>query len=740
MSTFFKELKNRNVYKVATAYAITAWLLIQVVDTVGPNLGWPDAVENNLIKILVVGFPIALVLTWLYEFTPQGLKRTGKIQEETPDNRRAGRRLNRMIIGTLAILICFLLVERFFLAGYTTINERQKASIAVLPFINMSSDEKNAYFADGLTESILNKLAQLSGMQVTARSSAFQFIEKNKDIREIAKLLEVNYILEGSVQFDSRSNRIKITTQLINATNGYHLWSDTYEDYFEEIFDIQEKVSREVASQLQVKLLPREEQSLANKSTQNTEAYKLFLQAREYSQLRDETSLKKGIDLLEQAIELAPEYAEAHAELAFLYNQRHFYGILDKETRDENMKIHMEKALKLDPEKPEVLRAKTVYDLVMGNSDTTQRIEDLRKAITINPNYADGHYGLGMALNAAMQPKAALKYFAKTAELDPLNDFYRTQYLNMLFFLHRQHDKALDLVNQHLSKRPSDRLLTLKSRMLASAPYGDLAEAFKIRFQALNRDPNNRRLLTVTLRGAMELDLEPLAAKIVRSIQLNFSDPKVLSNQILLWYYYKQDYTKAREIIDYLDNEEKLDTKTIAFERSWISLMLGEVDKAQKIFEEAFTDVISDTTFEKIDFSNSEYYAYYGELLKANGRDEKADQIASHICEYYSERLKNFPLMSDHGKYQDKLVCYYLTDKDKFVSYLEDVFFEKKDRLDWYADLKSRFFVLFENDPQYRQLYSKIKAETHRMRAEVIKYLKEEGDWDPAWDKEIGLE
>ena len=366
MSNFFNELKTRNVYKAATAYAVTAWLILQVVDILGPNLGWPDSIGPLTTKILLVGFPITLVLTWLYEFTPQGLKRTGAIQQDTQDNRRAGKRLNTAIIGVLAIAICLMLVERVFFAGNVSINERQQASIAVLPFVNMSSDEENEYFADGLTEQILDELANLSGLKVPARTSSFKFKDKNEDIREIGKLLGVNYILEGSVQFDSRRNRIKITTQLINAGNGYHLSSETYEDDFEGIFTIQEDVARKVASKLSVVLLPEEDKVLTRKPTENPEAYKLYVKARTFSVKRNDDDLKKAIALLNQAIEIDPYFAEAYAELCFLYGQRHFYGNLPLTERNEKMQFHLNKALELAPEKPEVIRAKALWGAQNG--------------------------------------------------------------------------------------------------------------------------------------------------------------------------------------------------------------------------------------------------------------------------------------------------------------------------------------------------------------------------------------
>ena len=418
MSNFFNELKNRNVYKAATAYVVTGWLIMQVVDTMSNNLSWPPEIAYWITNVLIVGFPITLVATWLYEVTPHGLKRTGSVQEDTPENRRSGKRLNHLIIGALALTICFMLVERVFFAGNVSINKRHQASIAVLPFVNMSSDEENEYFADGLTEQILDELANLSGLQVPARTSTFTYKDKNEDVREIGKKLGVNYVLEGSVQFDSRRNRIKITTQLINTNNGYHLWSETYEDDFNEIFTIQEDVSRKVASKLRVELLPEEEKGLSKKLTENNEAYKLYLKSRQFSMKRTDSDLNQAIELLNKAIEVDPNFAEAHAELSYLYGQLHFYGNLSEKERDEMMKHHLDIAMDIAPEKPEVLWAKARY-YSKDPKDSSQVIEDLRKAIELKPNYADAYYSLSAALRGAKQHKLGLAANEKAVELDP---------------------------------------------------------------------------------------------------------------------------------------------------------------------------------------------------------------------------------------------------------------------------------------------------------------------------------
>ena len=416
MSNFFNELKNRNVYKAATAYVVTGWLIMQVVDTMSNNLEWPPAIASWITKILIVGFPITLVITWLYEVTPQGLKRTGAVQQDTRENRRSGKRLNQIIIGVLGIAICFMLVERIFFAGKVSINKRQEASIAVLPFVNMSAGDENEYFADGLTEQVLDELANLSGLQVPARTSSFKFKDTKEDVRSIGEQLDVNYVLEGSVRYDESSNRIKITTQLINATNGYHISSKTYDENFERIFEIQEDVARKVAQELEVQILPREEKALASRKTDNPEAYKLYVKARTFSVKRNDDDLKKAIALLNQAIEIDPEFAEAYAELCFLYVQRHFYGNLPLAERNEKMQYYLNKAMELAPEKPEVLRAKAIWRAQNG-VDLDETIQDLQKAVKLKPNYADGHFLLGQQLGWNNQMDQSLKSMERALEL-----------------------------------------------------------------------------------------------------------------------------------------------------------------------------------------------------------------------------------------------------------------------------------------------------------------------------------
>ena len=202
-----------------------------------------------------------------------------------------------------------------------------------------------------------------------------------------------------------------------------------------------------MASKLRVELLPEEDKELSKKPTENTDAYKLFLEARQYSQLREDAPLKKAIELLEEAIRLDPDFAEAHAELSFLYHQRYYYGSLDKEIRDEKMKYHIEKALELAPDKPEVVRANAVYIQEIGEYSETEIINSLRESLKVNPNYADGHFALSSALSRDGQHELALKSMERTVELDPLNFFYSRMLAQELFHIHKRYDEALAIVD-----------------------------------------------------------------------------------------------------------------------------------------------------------------------------------------------------------------------------------------------------------------------------------------------------
>jgi TolB-like protein/Tfp pilus assembly protein PilF len=635
-----------------------------------------------------------------------------------------------------------MLVERVFFAGNVSINKRQEASIAVLPFVNMSAEEENEFFADGLTEQILDELAQLSGLQVTARTSSFKFKDKNEDVRKIGEELTVNYILEGSVQYDGRRNRIKITTQLINANNGYHLWSETYEDDFDEVFGIQEDVSRKVASQLKVQLLPEEEKALSSKLTDNTEAYKLYLKARQFSMKRTDSDLQKAIELLNQALELDSNFAEAHAELAFVYPQRHFYGNLSKEDRDELRQYHLDRALELAPDKPEALRAKALR-IYQERGDSSQVINDLRRAIKLKPSYADGYYFLNQALSWAKQPELALKSLEKAVELDPLNNFFAEMLASRYFYSEKQYARALDILDRTIANDSSGRSLRFKALMIANHPYGDMVQAFKLIHKAGKSEPYIMGNLNYQAMFALDLDLPQVSEKFLDILKVRYPDNEVHTfSNVSFLHAYKKEFSKQKDWIDFWVSEKSLDKKTEVFERVGVNVGKGKNKEALELFESEFPELKNGSPdINYLDYGTAEDWVFYIDLLKLNKVDERADSLVTEICDFYKGQIAKDSLMPSGFRYNILLDCYYLSDDLRnFTRTLRERYFDKRSRFQVYSHMMVGWYQRFESLPEYQDLFREIETETHRMRAEVIEYLKEEGDWDPAWDEELGLD
>jgi TolB-like protein len=745
MSNFFEELKNRNVYKVATAYAICSWGVIQVVNTIGPNLAWPDSIASLITRIVLVGFPIALVLTWLYEFTPQGLKLTGKVQQETTDNRKAGKRLNHIIIGVLAFTICFMLVERVFFADRTTINKTQKASIAVLPFENLSLDVDYAFFANALPARIIDELSIISGLSVTNRTSSFGAKENIQSAKEMAELLNVNYLLDGELQFDSRFNRIRISAQLINAANGYIMWSQTFEDSFDQVQDIQEKVCREVSSKLRVHLLPEEDQVLSEQITDNQEVYKLFLKAKELTMNRTEKDLLKAIELLEQAIAMEPNFAEGHAQLVSSHGLRRGYGNASKEEVRPKMKEHLDKALAIAPEKPEVLFAKATFEF-RTLDEKTNVVADLRKAIEKKPGYVEAHYELYNALTATGQPELGFESLQKVLQLDPGNSFYNAMLARHLFWGLNQKERAIAVIDRQLMIAPdapnANRLALFKSLFVVEA-YGDLVESFKLKYWEYKKDPSERWNLNYGALGALGVDFWPWSEKLARTIQLRYADSKAIWNNLGAIYLFKRDMEAYEDLVNYAIQEQWLTKQEIILDKTHLQVMAGNYEQALNIFESGYPHFKSEEVLKEEDmtFENELNVIVYADLLRMNGLKEKADLYAEKLCAFYNKRTATDSEISEHRKNEMKLDCFYAMDqKEDFLRELDNIYFVKNDKMDWFVNMKSGYYLRYENDPGYQRVFKKIETEVHRQRAEVIEFLKQEDDWNPAWDKALGLE
>src|SRR5262249_19777738 len=314
--SFFSELKRRNVYKVAAAYGVVAWLLMQVASQIFPFFEIPNWVVRLVVLLLIIGFPIALIIAWAFETTPEGIKRT-EVADAAGQRSRGGAWIYVVLIGA-ALSVGLFLIGRYT-AGHGTsrVSEITTASpeksIAVLPLINESGDPKDEYFSDGLSEELIAALAQISGLKVIGRSSSFRFKDRKEELRTIGEKLGVSTLLDGTVR--KQGDRVRIVAELVNAADGIQLWTQTFDRELKDIFDVQEEIARAVAQSLKVTLLGSEEKP-TQMATNSVEGHNAYLQARFHRQRGNVEDYRKAITYFDRAIELDPNYALAYAERA----------------------------------------------------------------------------------------------------------------------------------------------------------------------------------------------------------------------------------------------------------------------------------------------------------------------------------------------------------------------------------------------------------------------------------------
>lgn len=324
ISSFVSELRRRRVFRVAGVYAVIAWLMIQIAETVFPYLLIPDWAVRLVIVLSLLGLPIAVVLAWAYELTPDGMQRATPQRDDgaapPPPAGGRGRALPLAIAGSVAVLLGVVLVAGYgFMRGgdAAPAEDRPISSIAVLAFEDMSPAQDQEYFGDGIAEELLDALTRIPGLEVASRTSAFSFKDKDAGIGEIASALGVQAVLEGSVR--TSGDRLRITAQLIDARTDRHLWSETYDRDFTDIFVVQDDISRSIIGALRGRLA-RSRGSLVQSGTSDAEAYRLFLQGRHALSEGGAGAADRAIGPLEQAIERDPEYAEAYGVLADAYS------------------------------------------------------------------------------------------------------------------------------------------------------------------------------------------------------------------------------------------------------------------------------------------------------------------------------------------------------------------------------------------------------------------------------------
>ena len=426
--SLFTELKRRNVLRVAAAYLVVGWLLTEVLTTILPTLGAPNWVAKAVILSFAFGFIPAVILSWVYELTPDGIKKETDVDRDDSARSIAVGKLDYFTIFGVILGIVFI---AFFSASQTPEDSETTAatvsqeSVAVLPFVNMSKDKDNEYFSDGLTETLLHMLAQIPGLKVAARTSSFAFKGQNMDIREIADALQVAHILEGSVQ--QAGNRVRITAQLIRASDGYHVWSENFDRDSDDIFGIQDEIAAKVGSALSASLLGTGgETSVAGVGTDNPDAYDLYLQALKQRETFSYGGLEAAEQLLKGALTIDPNFLDAKTELASNYLSQLETGLMNQDDAFAAVMAITDQVLAASPNN---VGARAIQVFLRAVPSTTEissmsmvdAILELEDLVAEHPRELQARLLLSQLLKGTQQSDRALQLQQDALELDPYN-------------------------------------------------------------------------------------------------------------------------------------------------------------------------------------------------------------------------------------------------------------------------------------------------------------------------------
>ncbi|MCH7510681.1 MAG: tetratricopeptide repeat protein [Proteobacteria bacterium] len=451
--SIFRELKRRNVIKVAIAYAVVAWLLIEVTATVFPILKLPDWSVTLVTAFILIGFPLALILAWAFEITPEGIKLEKDVDRSQSITHITGRNIDYIIIAALVLALSFFAFDKFVLGPSRDADlvqatteavtewvtapgksETAEKSIAVLPFVNMSDDPGNEYFSDGISEELLNVLIKVEGLRVVSRTSSFAFKGKDISIPEIARKLNVDHVLEGSVR--KAGNTVRVTAQLIDVRTDSHLWSGTYDRELEDIFAIQDEIAGQIVQALKIALGAGQMEAMvqARNPTENLAAYELYLRGRYAWQRRAERdNLRRAIGLFQQATKLDPQFARAWSSLAAAHTTLPDYSDAPAAEQYPLAVSAAHKALMLDDSLAEAYAV--LGDMARVDRKWEEAEAYYLRAIASEPKNSTAHVWYGEYFVMVGRLRNALEQFRIAYQLDPLHPVTNKSMAAIYFFL-----------------------------------------------------------------------------------------------------------------------------------------------------------------------------------------------------------------------------------------------------------------------------------------------------------------
>jgi TolB-like protein/Tfp pilus assembly protein PilF len=740
LNSFLTQLKQRQVFKVATIYAVSAWPLIQIADLAVPALGLPDSVMTLLLKLFLFGFPISLIFAWLYNFTSTGIVRVkdSDMEEVTP---QVNVKTTIAIAGTLVLALLVTLLIQLWLEEKTpshvsakpdrqtiatgkSLSDTKKESIAILPFIPFSDDIEDEFFADGMVEELLNLLAKIPDLQVAARTSSFAYKGvSNKTIVEIGRELGVDTILEGSIRKNDVTNKVRITAQLIKISTGEHLWSETYDREYRDIFKIQDDIARAVVNKMKVTLLGQVTPIKFIAETENVDAMVAFGKGQKELSHRTVPSINSALEHFKQATEFDGNYARAYVGIADANILLALYGNSSQQAYHDNAKKALESAFRLNPN---LAAAYATQGLLLTEAEPKKAEQSFQKAIAINPNYAMTYMWYGSLLQNKGDMSGARDLFEQAYVLDPKSPVAAYN-VALCYYQAGSDKKAMEIFSKIISNDPYyPAAYNLVGDILTAR--GRLDESISMYKRALDVDPINKGAIQGLLIANMDMgqvkktqywfDYATKSNAHFSPDELNLMEARYLASQ-----------GHANEALDSL--------KSLKFTGKVVG-MNDFIDGEVAFYQENFAQAV--TAFERIveqNLANENLLFQFSDGQLAVHLAYAYIQIEQHaqaqnIIEGFEHFLKSSQTKKSNDPsyyYNMALISALQNNKAETYQYIQgaiDAGWVKA----WQVDLEP-ILTLINEEQQFKQMLGGIKARLANMRARVSgdnSFLFIEGD------------
>jgi TolB-like protein/tetratricopeptide (TPR) repeat protein len=455
MGQLIQELKRRNVIKVAIAYAIAAWLLIEVTATTFPILRLPEWTATFVTVLLMIGFPLALIFAWAFELTPEGLKRENDVDRSQSITHSTGRKLDFVIIGAMAVALLYFAVTHDWSGKQGPVEPGEMTSIVVLPLDNLMNDPQQDYFVDGMHEALITELSKIQALNVISRTSALRYRNTEKSVPEIALELGADAIVEGSVL--RAGSRVRVTAQLIEARSDHHLWADNFDRELSDILALHSDLARAIVGEIRVAVTPEEESRFANAGSVNPEVYELYLKGRYFCGKGTPEGMGSAIQYLQQAIARDPGYAPAHAELASCYTDNSYLEYLPPLEVYPKAKAAAIRALSIDDQLAEAHTALAAVYYQM-EWKFLEAEKSLKRAIELHPNNLRTLIYYAWMLGETGRFEEGMVPARRAQALDPLSVMANIAVAE-IYYLSRNYDEAIKEYSKNLDLSPNDPLM-----------------------------------------------------------------------------------------------------------------------------------------------------------------------------------------------------------------------------------------------------------------------------------------